>query len=150
LIAAWRAIVSRARDAEYRRQNIAGQILGEEFGRNTAETDRREMALEMADSVTNLLAFYDLAPRAGEFRADYADRLTAALSTQKAPSGEGVPALPDLHIVLDALAAEEFGHGMTTAEMKQVAALYLYLHRGVRRHVSLATRLKLRYIKRQI
>ncbi len=150
LIAVIRTIASRARDAEYHRQSVAGQILGEEFGKSTSEEDRREMALEMADSVTSLLAIYDLAPRAGEFRADYADRLTAALSTQKAPTGEGAPALPDLHIVLDALAAEEFGHGMTTAEMKQVAALYLYLHRGVRRRVPLPTRLKLRYVKRQI
>ena len=150
VIAALRAVVSRAQDAEYHRQSIAGQILDEEFGKSTAEADRREMALEMADSVTNLLAFYDLAPRPGEFRADYADRLTAVLSTRKAPAGEGVPPLPDLHIVLDALAAEEFGHGMTTVEMKQIAALYLYLHRGLRRHVPLATRLRLRYIKRQI
>ena len=59
-------------------------------------------------------------------------------------------ALPDLHAVLDGMAAEEFGHGMSIAEMKQTAALYLFLRRDIKRRIAFPERMKLRYIKRKI
>lgn len=145
-------VVSHARAAEDHRQSICAQVLENGFGTNTSEADRREMALEMTDAVTDLLSFYGLSPKAGEFRDDYADRLTAELTApvegrkQKLKPEE----LPNLHAVLDGMAAEEFGHGMTVADMRQTAALYLYLRRDIKRRIAFPERFKLRYFKRKI
>ncbi len=145
-------VISRARAAEDHRQSICAQVLENGFGANTNEADRRELALEMTDAVSNLLAFYGLAPKAGEFRDDYADRLAAELTAPMEGRRQRVKPeeLPDLHTALDGMAAEEFGHGMSVAEMKQTAALYLYLRRDVKRRIAFPERLKLRYIKRKI
>ena len=40
--------------------------------------------------------------------------------------------------------------GMSISEMKQVAALYLFLRRDIKRRIALPERMKLRYIKRKI
>lgn len=146
-------IVSRARTAEDHRQSVASQILESGFGTNTNEEDRRELALETVDAVMTLLALYDLAPRAGEFREDYADRLTAELTPvptdgKKPRADQAV--LPNLRAVLDGMASEEFGHGMTVPEMKTVAAFYLYLHGEVRKRLAWPERFVLRYFKRKI
>lgn len=145
-------IVSRARAAEDHRQSIAAQILENGFGHNTSEEDRREMALEITDAVTDLLGFYGLSPKPGEFGDDYADRLTAELTAPVAGQKPrtDLDALPNLHAVMEGMAAEEFGHGMTVDEMKQMAALYLFLRRDIRQRIALPDRLKLRYVKRKI
>ena len=152
LAAAIGTIVSRARAAEDHRQSICAQIMESGFGTNTNEDDRREMALELTDAVTDLLSFYGLSPKTGEFRDEYADRLTAELSApvegkkQKLPPEE----IPNIHAVLNGMASEEFGHGMSVSEMKQVATLYLFLRRDIKRRLALPERMKLRYIKRKI
>lgn len=149
------SIVSGARRAEDKRQSLVSQVLESNFGNSTSEEDRREMALELTDAVTTLLRLYDLSPKAGEFRDEYADRLTAELNRpdeRERDKGEreaGVT-LPDLHLVLDAMAAEEFGHGMSISDMKQVAILYLCLRKELRRRIPLSARFHLRYIKRLI
>ena len=145
-------IISRARAAEDHRQSLCAQVLENGFGTNTNESDRREIALELTDAVTNLLSYYGLAPKAGEFRDEYAERLTAELTAPVEGKKQKVKAedLPALHTVLDGMAAEEFGHGMSIPEMKQVAALYLFLRRDIKRRIALPERMKLRYIKRKI
>ena len=145
-------IISRARAAEDHRQSLCAQVLENGFGTNTNESDRREIALELTDAVTNLLSYYGLAPKAGEFRDEYAERLTAELTAPVEGKKQKVKAedLPALHTVLDGMAAEEFGHGMSILEMKQVAALYLFLRRDIKRRIALPERMKLRYIKRKI
>ena len=146
-------IVSRARAAEDHRQSVAAQILESGFGSNTNEDDRRELALEMVDAITTLLSLYDLSPKPGEFREAYADRLNAEFVTVpaegKKPRVSEHP-LPNLYEVMDGMAAEEFGHGMSIREMKQTAAFYLFLHDEVRRRLAFPERFKLRYIKRKI
>ena len=146
-------IVSRARAAEDHRQSVAAQILESGFGANTNEADRRELALEMVDSVTNLLSLYDLSPKPGEFREAYADRLTAELTDAPAEGKKPKPRanpLPNLYVVMEGISAEEFGHGMSIPEMKQTAAFYLFLHDEVRRRLAFPERFKLRYFKRKI
>ncbi len=147
-----RLIASAAGNAEERRQSVAEQVQEPNFGTNTSEDDRREMALSMIDAIRDLLSFMDLTPLPGEFREDYANRLTADLAATAAQRGgaEVSIVLPNLHIALDAIAAEEFGHGMSIPEMKEVAALYVYLHSEVRYRVPWLTRVKLRYVKRKI
>ncbi len=146
-------IVSRARAAEDHRQSVAAQILESGFGANTNEADRRELALEMVDSVTNLLSLYDLSPKPGEFREAYSDRLIAELTDVPAEGKKPKPRanpLPNLYVVMEGISAEEFGHGMSIAEMKQIAAFYLFLHDEVRRRLAFPERFKLRYFKRKI
>ena len=152
IVAVIATVISRARAAEDHRQSIMAQVLENGFGHNTNESDRREMALEMVDAVTSLLSFYELSPKPGEFRDEYAERLTGELTAPaegKKPKNDGA-VLPNLHEVLDGMAAEEFGHGMSIAEMKQVAALYLFLRRDLKRRIAFPDRFKLRYIKRKI
>ncbi len=152
IIAVIATIVSRARAAEDHRQSVAAQILESGFGQNTSEEDRREMALEMTDAVTGLLSYFGLAPNPGEFRDEYAARLTLELSAPV--EGKKQPRnaidLPDLKVVFAGIAAEEFGHGMTIDEMKAVAALYGCLRRDIRRRIAAPDRFNLRYIKRKI
>jgi len=156
IIAVISTIVSRARAAEDHRQSVAAQILESGFGANTNENDRRELAFEMVDAVTGLLALYGLSPKPGEFKEEYAERLTAELT--RPTEGEqkdqrpkaGSFELPNLFAVMEGMSAEEFGHGMSIAEMKQTAALYLYLHGEVRRRLAFPERFKLRYFKRKI
>jgi hypothetical protein len=152
IIAAIATIVSRARAAEDHRQSLCAQILENGFGTNTSEEDRREMALELTDAVTGLLSYYGLSPNPGEFRDEYAERLTAELTapTEGGKLRKDMADLPEIHTVLNGMAAEEFGHGMTVADMKQLAALYLFLRRDIRRRIALPERMKLRYIKRKI
>ncbi len=153
LAAAIYAIASRARAAEARRQDIASQILDSGFGPRTSPEDLREMAREMTDAVTRLLHYFDLDPAPGEFRDDYAERLTATLSAEPKKShsaSDEMTALPNLHIALYGIATEEFGHGMSVEELKAVAALYVCLHRDVRRRISAGRRFTLRYVKRLI
>ncbi|MBE6652655.1 MAG: hypothetical protein E7610_04480 [Ruminococcaceae bacterium] len=146
-------VVNRARAAEDHRQSVAAQILESRFGTNTAESDRRELALEMADAVMTLLTLYDLSPATGEFREDYADRLTEEFTKvpdkDKKVSPEAIQ-LPNLHVVLDGMAAEEFGHGMSISEMKATALCYLFLHGEVRKRLAWPERFVLRYFKHKI
>ncbi len=146
-------IIARARAAEDHRQSIVAQVLESGFGTNTSDGDRREMALELTDAVMDLLGYYDLSPKPGEFREDYAARVEAEL---QAPL-EGKPVRADeardlsvLRPALEGMAAEEFGHGMSIVEMKAVAALYPELRRDLRRRIGWTTRMKLRYVKHKI
>jgi transglutaminase-like putative cysteine protease len=159
-------LVSRARAAEDHRQSNAAHILESGYGERTNEEDRRELALEVSDAVMTLLTLYGLAPKAGEFREEYADRLTAELYAHptdgnidgektegKHKNKKQTPAAEEqinLHLALDGMAAEEFGHGMTIPEMKAVAALYLALHSQARRRLTRGERFGLRYWKRKI
>lgn len=147
-------IASAARRAEDQRQSIVSQVLESNYGTNVSEEDRQEMAYSMVDSIHTLLKLYDLSPKPGEFRDEYADRLTAALNRPdergKTRVTEAGVVLPDLHLVLEAMAAEEFGHGMTVGDMKLIATFYLFLRREIKRRLSLSSRLYLRFIKRLI
>lgn len=148
------SVISRARAAEEHRQSLASQVLEDGFGRNTAERDRRALALELTDAVMDLLTNLGLAPGAGEFKDEYADRLIRELTTvpagKKAQKERNMPDLPDVHAVMSGIAAEEFGHGMSLDEMRELGLLYLYLRLEIRRRIPFSKRLKLRYVKRKI
>ena len=148
-------MVSRARAAEDHRRSNAAHILESGYGTHTNEADRRELALEVSGDVMTLLDILGLSPRSGEFREEYADRLTAELSPEpkegkKAAATNGKAPLPDLHLALDGMAAEEFGHGMSIPEMKAMAELYLVLHDEAKGRLTAGERFTLRYLKRKI
>lgn len=146
-------VISSARRAEERRQSTVSQVLESHFGTNTNEEDRQEMAFAMTDAVNTLLSLYGLSPKVGEFREAYADRLTAELlrpDRDQQKTEASIFTLPDLHRLLDAMAAEEFGHGMTVEEMKLLAQLYLYLRTELKARIPWRNRIYLRYIKHLI
>ena len=158
---------NRAASAEYKRSGAAETVLSDHFGQNTSEDDRRELSFTVIDALRDLLDIYGLAPEAGEFKDEYARRLAMDLEDLlgRSPEYEVVDpeAEPDPNApaplpvsehrmgqIMDGIAAEEFGHGMTVAQMKQVAALYRDLRALVHKRVKPGRRLILRYIKNRL
>ena len=158
---------NRAASAEYKRSSAAETVLSDHFGQNTSEDDRRELSFTVIDALRDLLDIYGLAPEAGEFKDEYARRLAMDLEDLlgRSPEYEVVDpeAEPDPNApaplpvsehrmgqIMDGIAAEEFGHGMTVAQMKQVAALYRDLRALVHKRVKPGRRLILRYIKNRL
>ena len=52
--------------------------------------------------------------------------------------------------LLDAIAAEEFGYGMTPEQMKRLAEFYLTMREHAKTFVKAGDRFKLHYIKREL
>lgn len=158
---------NRAASAQAKRDMAADTVLSEHFGQNTGEDDRRELSYTVIDALTNVLDIYGLSPEPGEFKDAYAHRLAVDLedilgrspeyeqdepeTDPNAPKPAPLPVSPyRMGEIMDAIAAEEFGHGMSVAEMKQVAALYRDLHANVHKRVPLGKRLILRYIRNRL
>jgi len=156
---------SRASSAEYKRSSAIDTVLSEHFGQNTSEDERRELSYTMIDALHNLLDIYGLAPETGEFKDEYARRLARDLedllgrSPEYEPEQEEqdpnapapLPVSPHrMGQIMDAIAAEEFGHGMSVAQMKQVALLYKDLRALVHKRVPLGRRLTLRYFSNRL
>ncbi len=183
-----RAIAARAEKAEKLRQDAVTRALDPKTS-PTAPAERRALAIGITDAVHELLAHMGLSPNPGEFREEFAERLTVALTAptkekksrrelaaeaptssrlddmdddiiaarrraeREQPKDAVLPddtPLPKIHMALEGMAAEEFGHGMSDAELREVAALYVCLHGQVKRRIPLGKRLKLRYFKRKI
>lgn len=158
---------ARAANAEYKRSSAVETVLAEHFGENTGEDDRRELSFAVIDALTNILDIYGLSPEPGEFKDMYAQRVATDLEDilgrspeyeqpepepdPDAPKPAPLPVSPHrLGEIMDAVAAEEFGHGMTIAQMKQVAALYRDLRASVNKRVPALRRLTLRYFKNRL
>ena len=158
---------NRAASAEYKRNSAADTVLTEHFGQNTSEDDRRELSFTVIDALHNLLDIFGLAPEAGEFKDEYARRLAIELEDilgrapeyaeadpeqdADAPAPEQVPVSHHrMGEIMDAIAAEEFGHGMSVPQMKQVAALYRDLRANVHKRVGFGRRMVLRYFKNRL
>ena len=160
---------NRAESAEFKRSSAAETVLSSHFGQNTGEEDRRELSFTVIDALHNILDIYGLSPESGEFKDEFARRIAVDLEDilgrspeyeQQEPEQEvdpNAPTLAPLPVsehrmgeIMDAIAAEEFGHGMTIPQMKQVAALYSDLRANVHKRVGLGKRLILRYIKNRL
>ncbi len=157
---------NRAASAQYKRDSAAETVLSEHFGQNTSEDDRRELSYTVIDALHNLLDIYGLSPEPGEFKDEYARRLALDLEDVLGRSPEyesdeqpdpDAPAAEQLPVsehrmgeIMDAIAAEEFGHGMSVPQMKQVAALYCDLRSSVHKRVRFGRRMILRYIKNRL
>ena len=165
VIAVLMHLKNRAASAQYKRDSAAETVLSEHFGQNTSEDDRRELSYTVIDALHNLLDIYGLVPEPGEFKDEYAQRVARDLedilgrapeyeqeeSDPDAPAAEQLPVSEHrMGEIMDAIAAEEFGHGMSVAQMKQVAALYCDLRANVHKRVRLGRRIVLRYIKNRL
>lgn len=158
---------NRAASAEYKKNSAVDTILAEHFGQNTSEEDRRELSYTVIDAVHNVLDIYGLSPEPGEFKDEYARRIAMDLEDilgrspeyevqteevdPNAPPAAELPVSPHrMGEIMDAIAAEEFGHGMSIAQMKQVSALYKDLRANVHKRVPFGRRMVLRYIKNRL
>ncbi len=179
-----RAIAKRAERAEAVRQDAVTQALEPNFSATVPPEERRAIAMGISDAVLCLLDYMELSPRPGEFREEYAERLTVALTTPPKKKTRDADAsvsrldgldddliearrraereqvadavlpdnsrLPKIHVALRGMAAEEFGHGMSDEELREVAELYVCLHGQVKKRIPLGKRISLRYFKRKI
>ena len=158
---------NRANAVEYKKNSAVDTVLSEHFGQNTSEDDRRELSYTVIDALHNVLDIYGLSPEPGEFKDEYARRIAIELedvlgrspeympeeqeTDPNAPPAAEVPISPHrIGEVMDAIAAEEFGHGMSVAEMKQVSALYKDLRANVHKRVSFGRRMILRYFRNRL
>ncbi|MBE6676799.1 MAG: transglutaminase domain-containing protein [Ruminococcaceae bacterium] len=158
---------SRAAAAEYKKNSAVDTILSDHFGQNTSEDDRRELSYTVIDALHNILDIYGLSPEPGEFKDEYARRLAYELEDilgrspeyevqaeeidPNAPPAAELPVSPHrMGQIMDAIAAEEFGHGMSIAQMKLVSALYKDLRANVHKRVPFGRRMVLRYFKNRL
>ncbi len=156
----FRILAIRAEKAEKQRRLLMEQAMEGHLSETKSPEERRAVATSVVDAVTQLLACMDLSPAVGEFREEYAHRLTEALRESaeedeagKKPSNRvnaDISFLPDIHRALSGMAAEEFGRGMSDAELRELALLYNNLHARIKRRIPRGKRFRLRYFQRKI
>lgn len=159
-IVCWMVWMSRrAKRAQQQRTQLAKRILDHDPALLGKEANRADAAKTLIRNLMNLFALYGTAPQTGELREDYAMRLSFAYEESL-----GYPLEYDdtggahrevisrfcFGSLLEAMAKEEFGYGMSKAEMAQLADLYLALHHDRALYLSLGKRLTLHYVKRCI
>lgn len=153
--------ILRAKRAAKQRKRLAEDIIaGAEhiFGQ---ETDRANAAGKLVRQTLALLEMYGTPPTTGELKNEYAKRLSFAYEKVLGyPSEYGTDEAPTMtreHIsttkigeLMDAIAAEEFGYGMTAEDMKKLARFYLDLRAADRQFVRPGKRFILHYVKRTL
>ncbi len=123
--------------------------------------DQRSVAAgHLSRFISELLEAYGSAPRAGEFRDEYAARLQKEyLDVFGKPVLRDVQS-PDAHVelvgdtdfgaIFEALAAEEFGNGMTEEQLCETAAFYIRLQSAAKSRLSHIKRIFCHFVKRMI
>ena len=149
-------VVLLAERAEKRRDAHINRI---KLGQFTDEERRRE-ALWLIDEITALLGLYGLAPKVGEQRDEYAERLLTEMPSVfgKAPQVEGDDKLSpsaftypmEADEIYRYMAAEEFGNGMTKREMREVAEYFSRLRTQKVRFIALPRRFILHFVLHRI
>ncbi len=148
----------RAKRTEKKRSEVIERVIAGNF----VDGERQALARTIVDWLTALLAAYGSAPKKGEFRDEYAKRLASeyadifknadkagdetAESTKRAEdSGDAY-----FKAVFGAVAAEEFGFGMTPAELSGVAEFYKRIRADAKKRMKTFKRIVYHYIKRVI
>ncbi len=127
---------------------------------NVAPENVRGEATQLSRWLGDLLAAYGSAPRPGEFREEYAARLQKEYldtfgqlkrvdPTDPASATELVSDT-DFGAIFEALAAEEFGNGMTDDRLADTAQFYIRLRGAAKRKLGPGKRIFYHYIKRMI
>jgi hypothetical protein len=115
------------------------------------------LARSIIDWLTALLAAYGSAPKKGEFRDEYAERLEAEYSDvfgRPVDSDAATDDKPSKRIsdtdfkkIFAAIAAEEFGHGMTREELCELAVFYRRMRAAADKRLGYLRRIKYHYFK---
>lgn len=121
---------------------------------------RRETAHSIISWLTALLAAYGSAPKAGEFSSDYARRLEeeylgifGRIPADRAEANGTQPSLvsdTDFVAIFDAIAAEEFGHGMSDDQLREVAVFCKRIREAAPRRLGAGKRLHYHLLKKLI
>lgn len=162
-LAVWQIvrIAVLAKRAEQKRQKLARDII--EGAESVFENEQTRAAASQAlvRQTMSLLSMYGTPPEVGELKDEYAHRLSFAyeevLGYPMEYSGELQNAMTREHVsrtnigaLLEAVAAEEFGYGMSPKMMKRLAEFYLTMREHDFKYVSRWQRFKLHYIKREL
>ncbi len=150
-----------AKRAENKRRKLAEDIIGGDETIFGEETARAEAARTLIRQTMSLLSIYGTPPEKGELKDDYARRLSFAyenvLGYPMEYSAELQNAMEREHVsktnigsLMEAIAAEEFGYGMTPEHMKQLAEFYLAMREHDKTYVKAWDRFKLHYINREL
>lgn len=149
-----------ARGAAKRERERDERIRSIRERRSETKDERRKNALWVIDGMTELLALYGLAPMRGELQSEYAARLLetmpSAFGHVDAPEGDVSAPLQvssqqiDAEALMMSVAAEEFGNGMTDAELRVLADFYDRLRAQKKRFISPIRRFLLHYFARKI
>lgn len=151
--------IRRGKRAQEKRTQLAQQIMRGEVAIFETAQSREAAAKALIRNTLQLLTLYGTAPKAGELRDDYAQRLSFAYEDMLGyPMEYDDGALGQREAVsrfrlgelLESVAAEEFGYGMPDGELKKLAELYLTLHEKRSMRISSAKRFTLRYFKHLI
>jgi hypothetical protein len=152
-------VVRRAKKAQLQRTQLCERIIAHDKSVFANEQARAQAAAALIRNTLGLLALFGSAPHTGELREDYAKRLSfeyedllgypmefddGALAQREAVSPFRLGAL------MDAVAAEEFGHGMADKDLEKLARLYLTLHEKRAARISAPRRFTLHYVSRRI
>ncbi|MBQ8718840.1 MAG: transglutaminase domain-containing protein, partial [Clostridia bacterium] len=130
-------VVRRGRLAQEKRTQLAQQIASGDTAVFDSAQSREAAAKALIRNTLQLLTMYGTAPKTGELRDDYAQRLSFAYEDMLGyPMEYDDGALGQRESVsrfrlgelLEAVAAEEFGYGMPDGDLKKLAELYLVLH----------------------
>jgi len=119
------------------------------------ESVKRETAKRMSENIMELLAACRLEPKPGEFRDEYAERLStefASHAIDEVEEGGHAKSQPeiDFRILMSAIAAEEFGYGMSDEELVATAKAYKSLRTIVDKRIKGTRRIYYHLIKRRI
>ena len=125
-----------------------------------AADQSRNGARQLSGWISALLDAYGSAPKPGEFKDGYAARLQKEYldvfgkpELQDLQSPDGPVELiseTDFGEIFDALAAEEFGNGMTEEQLRETAAFYIRLRSAAKQKMSPCKRIFCHYVKRLI
>ena len=117
----------------------------------------RETAKWLSDTLAVLLRAYGSAPATGEFRNEYAQRLEkeymdifGVVQVDETTTLDTPPVVisdTDFGAILDAVATEEFGDGMSIEQMQQIAEFYKRLRKAAKTRMNIFKRMVYHYIK---
>ena len=146
-------IARNAKFAEKRRMEKIDAIITNEI----SDEHVRETAKWLSDTLTALLKAYGSAPAKGEFRDEYAKRLEKEymdifgyVYVDENTTLDTPPVVisdTDFGAMFDAVAAEEFGDGMSVEQMQQIAEFYKRLRKAAKTRINIFRRVICHYIK---
>ena len=159
IVIAISTVIRRAKQAQRRRTLLAEQIIAHHGDIFDTPEAREAAAKQLIRNTLGLLSLFGSAPKTGELRDDYAQRLSFdyedvlgyPMEYDDGALGQRESVSPfRLGALLEAVAAEEFGYGMSDRDMKKLAELYLHLHDKRATRIPAPRRFTLHYVKRLI
>lgn len=137
-----------ARKAQKKRDELVARIAATENGEPASREDFRALI----DLTRLMISTCGLSPKTGEFREEYAERLTktcrgalaaASESEKLSEVARAQTVMSEARVLrmLEGIAAEEFGYGCPAEDMHLLARFYRRIHDFEYKHVNIFTRI---------